>query len=70
MTIWNILWPFGIICSHMVYFSHFGMFGPRKIWQSREALLSALGSRGAILMLKTAKKISAQFIFFFSVLFC
>jgi hypothetical protein len=41
MTIWNILWPFGIIfgrlvkfvCGHLVYFSHFGMFGPRKIWQ-------------------------------------
>jgi hypothetical protein len=41
-TIWNILWPFGIIydrlhstvCGHLVYFSHFGMFGPRKIWQS------------------------------------
>jgi hypothetical protein len=41
MTIWNILpmaiwynlWPFGIVCGHLVYFSHFGMFGPRKIWQ-------------------------------------
>jgi hypothetical protein len=35
------LQPFGIIygrlvyvvCSHWVYVSHFGMFGPRKIWQ-------------------------------------
>jgi hypothetical protein len=26
MIIWNILWP-------LVYFSHFGIFGPRKIWQ-------------------------------------
>jgi hypothetical protein len=41
MTIWNILWPFGIIyicpfgivCGHLLYFSQFGMFGPRKIWQ-------------------------------------
>jgi hypothetical protein len=40
MTIWNNLRPFGIIygnngivCGHLVYFSHFGMFGPRKIWQ-------------------------------------
>jgi hypothetical protein len=35
-TIWNIyshLWPFGIVCVRLVYFSHFGMFGPRKIWQ-------------------------------------
>jgi hypothetical protein len=27
------LWPFGIVCGHLVYFSQFGMFGPRKIWQ-------------------------------------
>jgi hypothetical protein len=47
MTIWNILrptgiiftanwynlWPFGIVCGHLVYFLRFGMFGPRKIWQ-------------------------------------
>jgi hypothetical protein len=25
--------PFGIVCGHLVYFSRFGMFGPRKIWQ-------------------------------------
>jgi hypothetical protein len=41
MTIWNI---FGhlvlfmavfvyLVFDHLVYFSHFGMFGPRKIWQ-------------------------------------
>jgi hypothetical protein len=23
----------GTVCGHLVYFSHFGMFGPRKIWQ-------------------------------------
>jgi hypothetical protein len=40
MTIWNILWPFGIIdgtysivSGHLLYFSRFGIFGPRKIWQ-------------------------------------
>jgi hypothetical protein len=41
MTIWNILrpfgipnlWPFVINCGRLVYFSRFGMFGPRKIWQ-------------------------------------
>jgi hypothetical protein len=33
MTIWNILWPFGIVCGHLLYFSQFEMFGPRKIWQ-------------------------------------
>jgi hypothetical protein len=27
------LWPFGIVCGHLEYFSHFGMFRPRKIWQ-------------------------------------
>jgi hypothetical protein len=27
------LWPFVINCGHLVYFYHFGMFGPRKIWQ-------------------------------------
>jgi hypothetical protein len=30
---WYDLWTFGIICGHLVYFSRFGMFGPRKIWQ-------------------------------------
>jgi hypothetical protein len=33
MAIWYNLWPFGIICGHLVYSSHFGMFGQRKIWQ-------------------------------------
>jgi hypothetical protein len=32
-AIWYNLWPFGIVCSHLVYFSRFGMLGPRKIWQ-------------------------------------
>jgi hypothetical protein len=31
--IWYNLYPFGIFCGHLVYFSRFGMFGPRKIWQ-------------------------------------
>jgi hypothetical protein len=31
--IWYNLWPFVIVCGHLVYFSHFGMFGARKIWQ-------------------------------------
>jgi hypothetical protein len=41
MTIWNSFWsfgtynlrPFGLVCGHLVYFSRFGMFGTRKIWQ-------------------------------------
>jgi hypothetical protein len=41
VTIWNILrpfgigivWQFGIVCGNLAYFSRFGMFGPRKIWQ-------------------------------------
>jgi hypothetical protein len=32
-AIGNILWPFGIICGNLVYFSPFWYFGPRKIWQ-------------------------------------
>jgi hypothetical protein len=24
---------FGIVCGHLLYFSQFGMFAPRKIWQ-------------------------------------
>jgi hypothetical protein len=31
--IWYNLWQFGIGRGHLVYFSHFGVFGPRKIWQ-------------------------------------
>jgi hypothetical protein len=33
MAIWYNLWPFGIVYGHLLYFSQFGMFGPRKIWQ-------------------------------------
>jgi hypothetical protein len=33
MAHWYNLWPFGIVCGHLLYFSQFGMFGPRKIWQ-------------------------------------
>jgi hypothetical protein len=33
MAIRYNLWQFGTACGHLVYFSHFGMFGPRKIWQ-------------------------------------
>jgi hypothetical protein len=33
MAIWYTLWPFGIVCGHLLYFSRFGMFGPRKVWQ-------------------------------------
>jgi hypothetical protein len=32
-AIWYNLWPFGIVCGRLVYFSHFGMLVPRKIWQ-------------------------------------
>jgi hypothetical protein len=35
-VIWYNLSPFGIVCGHLVYFSKFGMFGPRKIWQPWE----------------------------------
>jgi hypothetical protein len=33
MAIWYNLWPVDIVCGHLVYFSQFGMFRPRKIWQ-------------------------------------
>jgi hypothetical protein len=33
MDIWSNLLPFGIVCDDLVYFSCFGMFGPRKISQ-------------------------------------
>jgi hypothetical protein len=29
----HCLWPFGEFYGHLVFFSHFGMFGPIKIWQ-------------------------------------
>jgi hypothetical protein len=32
-AIWHILWPFGRVCGHLVYFFHCGIFGPRKIRQ-------------------------------------
>jgi hypothetical protein len=33
VAIWHNLWPFGIVSGYWLYFSQFGMFGPRKIWQ-------------------------------------
>jgi hypothetical protein len=33
MAIWYNLWLFGIVCGHLLYFSQFGMFGQRKVWQ-------------------------------------
>jgi hypothetical protein len=30
MAIKYNLWPFGIVCGHLLYFSLFGMFGPKK----------------------------------------
>jgi hypothetical protein len=33
MAIWYNLWQFGIVCGGMLYFSQFGMLGPKKIWQ-------------------------------------
>jgi hypothetical protein len=32
-AIGNILWPFGIFCGRLVYFSPFWYLVPRKIWQ-------------------------------------
>jgi hypothetical protein len=32
-AIGNTLWPCGIFCGNLVYFSPFWYFGPRKIWQ-------------------------------------
>jgi hypothetical protein len=32
-AIWYNLRPFGLVCGHLVYFSQFGMFGLRKLWQ-------------------------------------
>jgi hypothetical protein len=31
--IWDILWPFGTFCVHLVHFSRFWYYVPRKIWQ-------------------------------------
>jgi hypothetical protein len=33
MAILYNLCPFGIVCGHLLYFSQFGMVGPRKICQ-------------------------------------
>jgi hypothetical protein len=41
-AIWFNLWPFGIVCGHLVYFLRFGMFGPRKIWQPCHTLAARL----------------------------
>jgi hypothetical protein len=33
MTIWDILWPFGTLCVHLVHFVRLRCHVPRKIWQ-------------------------------------
>jgi hypothetical protein len=33
MTIWDILWPFGTLCVHLVHFYRLWCHAPRKIWQ-------------------------------------
>jgi hypothetical protein len=33
MAIWDILWPFGTFCIHLVHFFPFWYHVPRKIWQ-------------------------------------
>jgi hypothetical protein len=42
MAIWHNVWQFGIVCDYLEYFSHFGMSGPRKIWQSWIPILQKL----------------------------
>jgi hypothetical protein len=32
-AIWYILRPLDIVSGHLLYFSRFGMFEPREIWQ-------------------------------------
>jgi hypothetical protein len=34
VTIWYILWSFGIFCGHLVFFVVIWYLEPRKIWQS------------------------------------
>jgi hypothetical protein len=41
MDIWYNLWLVGIVCGHLLYFSQFGMLGPRKIWQPCSAQTGA-----------------------------
>jgi hypothetical protein len=37
--IWDILWPFGTFCVHLVHFFLFWYHIPRKIWQPRMTTL-------------------------------
>jgi hypothetical protein len=30
MAIWHNVWLFGIVCGHLVYYSQFGLFVPKK----------------------------------------
>jgi hypothetical protein len=48
MVIWNNLWPLHIVCGHLLYFSQFGMLGPRKIWQpwARGQFLTGFQAKG------------------------
>jgi hypothetical protein len=36
-TIWYVSWPLGIFCGHLVKFSPFRCFVPRKTWQPWQA---------------------------------
>jgi hypothetical protein len=48
MAIWYYSWPFGILCGLLLYVSHFGMFGPRKIWENPGSKLKIVCSIGSI----------------------
>jgi hypothetical protein len=56
MTVWYNLWPVGRVCGHLLYFCRFGMFGPRKIWQTCSYLhTSALPTKVAMAALTTSQ---------------
>jgi hypothetical protein len=44
-AIWYNLCTFGTVGGHLVYISHFGMFGPRKIWQPSTAAMHLNGGQ-------------------------
>jgi hypothetical protein len=61
MAIWYNLWPFGIVCGHLLFFSQFGMFGPREIWQPCKGYLKKYCYRsGAILIFFLPLSLSAE----------
>jgi hypothetical protein len=71
MATWFNFWPLGIVFGHLLFFPHFGMFGPRKIWQPCHFVDHGFGAVSQERQMKPGAPrqcVSGKAIFYFSYL--